>query len=169
MNASEHDRARDLAAERWMHTLKPEDESWLDGHLAGCPQCAAELERLNDALVAFRTVPVRADPALVRATVTSVRIYADRLRATQTRDRLLLLSSAVAGVCSAVTLPWLWRAATVVADLAWLPDPAPLLLTVVLWSLPGAIAAVLLAAHRRSTYSRSALSSARKQNEWETP
>lgn len=168
MNASEHDRARDLAAERWMRTLTPEEDSWLDGHLAGCPPCAAELEPLNDAVVAFRAVPVRADPALVRATVTSVRVYADRLRATQTRDRLLLLSSAVAGVCSAVTLPWLWRAATLVAEWAWLPDPAPLLLTLVLWSLPGAIAAVLLAAHRRSASARSALSPARKQNEWET-
>ncbi|MGQ0733928.1 MAG: hypothetical protein ACT4QD_09760 [Acidobacteriota bacterium] len=168
MTLSDHDHARELAAERWMRVLGDEERRWLDEHLAGCTPCAAELERLNDGLTAFRTVPVRADAALVRATMTSVRIYADRLHETQMRDRLLFVSSAVAGVCGALTLPWLWRAATFVADLAWLPNPTPVLLTVVLWTLPGAMAAALLAAYRRSKHSRSASPSARRQNGWET-
>lgn len=105
----EHDRARQIAALLLTGEAGAEERAFLERHLGACPACAAAAAAMAQGLAGLRSVPVRAEPALVAATRRRVRERALRLREEQARRRWLVLSSVLTSVLTGTTALSLWR------------------------------------------------------------
>lgn len=107
MTRNPHDEARELIA---LGSRVPEaQQAWLRTHLDECEACRDYSEASSGLVRALRSLPLAADPRLVRATQMQVRFHAGRLR--ETRERLWLVGMACLGVglSATLTVPFLWR------------------------------------------------------------
>jgi hypothetical protein len=145
-----HQRAREAMADAMAGMPETGERAWLESHRRECAACAQTAERMREAVTALRSAPVRADAALVEATRRSVRPYAERLGETESRMRMVLVSSALAAVVGAVSLPYLLRALAWLGGFAGLPEAAVVAAVVVVWLVPGLLAA--LAVSRRPQF-----------------
>src|SRR5271157_5236158 len=68
---SAHERARMLAAESVDAQLEPGDATWLDGHLATCPACAAVAEEYHAIHLELRSLPQPQPPRDLWARVSA--------------------------------------------------------------------------------------------------
>jgi predicted anti-sigma-YlaC factor YlaD len=139
-----HERARRLAADSWIDPVSEQETVWLRSHLESCESCRRFASGVEEGIVALRSARIQADRRLVEATQRSVRVYAERVRETRSRVRLLAISCVLSVVWGGVTLPWLWRGCAWLGRAARLPDPAWQAAFVLFWLLPSAVAALLL-------------------------
>ncbi|MEA2467747.1 MAG: hypothetical protein QOJ57_1873 [Thermoleophilaceae bacterium] len=93
---SDHERHRDDAAAYVLSALEPSEQAAFEGHLASCPACRAEVERLRVAADALpRSVePFEPPPSLKRSLMEAVR------EDTQPQRRPLLERLGLAGLLS---------------------------------------------------------------------
>src|ERR1700731_4047602 len=107
MTRNVHDEARELIA--LGGDLSETQQTWLWAHLHECEGCRHYAEAANGVVRGLRSLPLAADPRLVRATQMRVRFDASRLR--ETRERLWLGGRACLGVglSATLTVPLLWR------------------------------------------------------------
>jgi predicted anti-sigma-YlaC factor YlaD len=107
MKQNQHDEAREVIA--LGGELTDAQQVWLRSHIDECESCRNYAESANQVVRSLRSVPVAADPRMVRATQMRVRFHASRLR--ESRERLWLVGMAclVVGLSATVTLPLLWR------------------------------------------------------------
>ncbi|HEY2930763.1 MAG TPA: hypothetical protein VGK99_03385 [Acidobacteriota bacterium] len=149
-NEKTHRRARHLLGERSFTELNREDTAWLEQHLEACPECAGFAESVAQAITALRMSTAVAPPALVAATRRSVRIHARFLQQTESRERMLMLSCALAAIWGALLQPYLWRVIRWVAEGLHMPDPVWQATFVVAYLLPGIAAAAAFLGRRRT-------------------
>lgn len=92
-----------------MQDLSIAQQRWLQAHLDDCASCREFAEDASRVVRSMRSLPVKADPRLVRATQMRVRFHAARLR--ETRERMWLVGIACLGVglSATLTVPLLWR------------------------------------------------------------
>jgi predicted anti-sigma-YlaC factor YlaD len=121
MTRDTHDEARGLIA--LGDGISEAQQRWLQAHLQECEGCRDDEEAAGRVVAALRSVPVAADPRLVRATQMRVRFHASRLR--ETRERMWLVAMACFGVglSAALTAPLLWRLFAWMGELAGISSP----------------------------------------------
>ena len=140
-----HERARRLIDAARIEGISPDERDWLDAHLEQCLECSAHSESTERALHSLRGIPMQIDPAVVNATRLKVQHRAAELREQRERARTLWIACGLSWAWGVISAPLLWRASEWigqslhVADLVW---QAGFLL---MWFLPGSIAAAFLA------------------------
>lgn len=144
MMADFHERARQLLTEAWIEDLGADDAAWLSSHVASCERCARFAAGLQESVSLLRSARIHAEPALVDASKRSARLYAERVRETQNRFRLLAVSCVLSAIWGGVSLPWLWRAFVWIGQAAKVPDAVWQAAFVLFWLLPSVVAAVAL-------------------------
>ncbi len=107
MTRNAHDETRELIAVG--EGLSDAQQARLRTHLDECEACRHYAEAVNAVVRSLRSLPLAADPRMVRATQMRVRFHARRLR--ETRERLWLVGMACLGVglSATLTIPLLWR------------------------------------------------------------
>ena len=88
------------------------EQRWLQEHLAGCPGCAALLERAQTVREALHSVPLTADPEMVAAAQQRLLRHALELSERESRRWMLTASVAVAALFAWISVPLLWQVAT---------------------------------------------------------
>jgi predicted anti-sigma-YlaC factor YlaD len=111
VNRDVHQQAREWIALTGVDGLGLDDaqHSQLQTHLRECEHCQQYAEGAGQVVRSLRSVPMAAQPALVRRTQARVRQHAQLLR--QHRERLWMVGVACAGIgfSAAVTIPIMWR------------------------------------------------------------
>ncbi len=166
MTNSEHERARELVLMHDVEGMAESDGTWLESHLAACPDCAAFAEDLQLTSRFLRRMPVMASSSLVSSTQARVRQRAAELRDHQARVFLIGISFCLGLLWSAGSAFVGWKIS------GWLAERihvAPLLISaafVVFWLAPAiAIAVGLLIHHPLSSSARTDWLAARVKEE----
>ena len=107
MTTREHDRAIGLITRSGVEEIAAPDASWLESHLAMCPECAEYAGALGNTGRWLRSVAVNASPALVATTQARVRARATYLREQRSRMVLIAISFCIGAMSSALSA-WLW-------------------------------------------------------------
>jgi hypothetical protein len=141
MNEQNHDRARTMIASQQIEGLSPNDQAWLNTHLAECQSCAAENQRVNHALSALRTMHIDLPRNLASRTQFRVRLRAEELHDKEPAQRFVWAIAAVSWALGVASAPWVWH------GIEWLGQEtgAPKIILqagfVLWWSVPPMIAA----------------------------
>ena len=155
MTNHEHERAIDLITRQGVETIAAPDVSWLESHLALCPECAEYASLFEHAGQLLRSVAVSASPALVTTTQARVHARAAQLHEHQTRVVLIAASFCI-GVLSSTLSAWLWwRFGGWVAGRFSLPTSIVEPGMFVAWLLPAVIIALAMLASSRPVIDRS--------------
>ncbi len=109
--AREHERANTLLMQQRVEGVSHEDGLWLESHLAGCDDCAAQALDLSEVLQQARTeaLSVTASPALVRSTQLKVRARARELNRRRERMMPVWMFAAMALGWTVISTPLLWE------------------------------------------------------------
>ena len=143
MTQSSHDEVRRLIATS-ADDLSEAQQALLQAHLQDCGPCRDYAAATAKIVRAVRSVPLAADPKLVRNAQALVRARALALRQRQQWLTLVALGCPFAGLSAAITTPVAWRAFDWIGTFAGLPR---LLLQVGLafyWVVPALVVSVLL-------------------------
>jgi hypothetical protein len=142
MNQNAHDEACGLIA--LGGGLSDAQQEWLLTHLEQCAGCRHYAHLVNEVVCALRSVPMAADPRLVRATQMRVRFHENRLQ--QMRQRLWLIGLACLGVglSASLTAPFLWRIFEWLGQWAGVSNVVWQAAFMLFFILPGLFVAVLL-------------------------
>ncbi len=141
MTRDPHDEARELIA---LQDLSIAQQRWLQAHLDECAGCREFAEDAGRVVRSLRSLPVKADPRLVRATQMRVRFHAARLRETRERTWLVGMACLGVGLSATLTVPLLWRL------FAWMGEQAGLSTAVwqvgfaCVWIVPALVVGALL-------------------------
>jgi hypothetical protein len=146
MTRDTHDEARELIALAGAEDLSDVQQRWLRGHLEECAGCRDYAGAAAWVVAALRSMPLAADPRLVRATQMRVRFYASRLR--DTRERVWLVGMACFGVglSAALTAPLLWRLFAWMGERAGISSPVWQASFVFFYIAPALVVSVMLLA-----------------------
>jgi anti-sigma factor RsiW len=147
---NEHTRAQELIVAGAENAA---DERWLQEHLAGCPECAALLDRAQAVRSALRSAPLMADPQMVAATLRRALRFAAEMRERESHRMLVRLSIGVAAVLAWVSMPLLWQAALWVGAQTTQPQVTALLVFLGFGLLPAVLAAAAALAARQGSAS----------------
>jgi hypothetical protein len=156
MNSGWHHQAKEFIARRRVEGLSVTDERWLESHLAGCPSCAAENQRTNEALSALRSMHLDLPPNLAARTQFRVRMRSEELREKEPAKKLVWAIAAISWAIGVATAPWVWH------GVEWIGHEtgAPRLLLqagfALWWTVPPMIAAWAALSEKRVTQSGSA-------------
>jgi anti-sigma factor RsiW len=150
MKEDAHKLAREQMADAMLGILEKAEQRRLEEHLRQCSECANAAGAMREAVGALRAAPVQADPALVNATRRSVRLYAERLREAESQRRMVLISSAMAAVAGAITLPYLFRAFAWAGGYLGVSEVALYVAVLAIWLVPGLLAALAISRQPRT-------------------
>ena len=151
MNEKTHERAQTLIATQQIEGLSPNDQTWLNAHLAECESCAAESQRVIHALSALRAMPIDLPRNLASRTQFRVRLRTEELREKEPARKFIWAIAAISWALGVSTAPWVWR------GIEWLGHEtgAPKLLLqagfLLWWSVPPMIAAWAALSVKRTT------------------
>ena len=107
MTNHDHERAIDLIARQGVENVSTSDRTWLESHVALCPECAEYAEDFGRTGQLLRSVAITASPALVMT--TKARLRARALYLQEQRSRLVLIAiSFCIGAMSSALSAWLW-------------------------------------------------------------
>jgi hypothetical protein len=148
MSSSDHERAAGLLAERAVEGLGQSDATWLEQHLAACPECSGYAGALGLARQALCSIPVTASDELVAATKARVRIRSLELRERTARAAFIGVSVCIGVVLSSISLYYAWPLVRWVETRFEVPALVVEPGFVLAWFLPTVIAAAMLAAAR---------------------
>jgi hypothetical protein len=142
MNASDHERARDLVLQRDIEGVSAGDAVWLDSHLAECSECAVFAEDLQLATDSLRSMPVTASSSLVGATQARVRQHAAELRDREARLFLIGTSFCLGLLWSAGSMFIGWRLSAWLAERLHIAPWAIAAGLVIFWLAPAVVVAI---------------------------
>jgi len=146
-----HIRAQKLIAQQIIESVSPDDDRWLNAHLAECESCAVEERQIRDSLSAVRTMHLDLPSNLASRTQFRVRMRAEELREKEPAKKLVWAIAAISWALGVVTAPWVWH------GVEWLgrETGAPKLILqagfVLWWSVPPMIAAWAALREKRIT------------------
>jgi len=167
MTDHDHERAIDLIARQGVEDVSTSDRSWLESHVALCPECAEYAEDFGRTGELLRSVAITASPALVMT--TQARLRARALYLQEQRSRLVLIAiSFCIGAMSSALSAWLWwRFGGWVAQHVGMPsaivEPGILLFLL----LPAIVIAGLLLAFPRPVFEGALLTGLAREREGE--
>ena len=142
MNASDHERARDLVLLRGIEGISAGDAKWLDSHLVECFECAAFAEELQLTTNALRSMPVTASSSLVGTTQARVRQHAADLRDREVRLFLIGISFCLGLLWSAGSMFIGWRLSAWLAERLHIAPWAIAAGVVIFWLAPAVAVAI---------------------------
>ena len=108
MTQGSHDEVRRLIATS-ATDLSGAQQALLQAHLQDCGPCRDYAAATAEIVRAVRSVPLAADPRLVRNTQARVRAQAVALRKRRQWQTLVALACPFVGLCAAITTPLTWR------------------------------------------------------------
>jgi hypothetical protein len=149
MNEQTHDRARTLIATQQIEGLSPNDQTWLNTHLAECDSCTAENQRLHQTLSALRTTHIDLPPNLASRTQFRVRLRAEELRERSSGSVVLWAIAAISWALGVATAPWVWRGFEWAGNELGLPKFVWVAGVALWWLVPGLVAAGLVVLQKR--------------------
>lgn len=114
MNSNLHKRAHQLAALP-VEELAPQEQDWLEAHLAICEPCQAYAHSLRLTVTALRCIPITADIGLLQRTRMRVRWRACELRRQQEALPMVWACIALVAGWTLFTMPWFWSGLTWIA------------------------------------------------------
>jgi hypothetical protein len=144
-----HERAQALLLDSWLGDLAPADQQWLRSHMESCGECAQFAGAIDIGVAGLRSAAPLPERAVVEATKRSVRLYAERLRETQSRVRMLAISCVLSVIWGGASLPLLWRGFAWLGGAFALPEAAWQAGFVLFWIAPSVITAVVLLAPKQ--------------------
>jgi anti-sigma factor RsiW len=107
MTDRDHERALDLIIRRGVEDIHSPELTWLDSHLAACPECAAYANDFDSVGQLLQSVAITASAGLVAATQARVHDRAMQLQEEQSRKVLIAVSFCI-GALSSTLSGWLW-------------------------------------------------------------
>jgi hypothetical protein len=154
MTQDDHERAERLILGNWVEGLSPTDHVWLNRHLETCARCAKLADSGEQALRRLRSVSVRVDPVLVRA--TRLRVQARALERSERRAQMTMLwtTCALSWVLGALSAPLVWRFFAWLGERCRIPAFAWHLGFALWWALPAVAVTVVLVMRRTRAESR---------------
>lgn len=155
MTNHDHQRAIDLITLRDDGDTSQPDMQWLEAHLAGCNDCSAYADSLEQTARLLRSTSVMARPSLVSATQLRVRARAAELREKEVRNFFIGLSFCLGVLTSGLTAYLWWSFGSVVANWIGLPPSLVQPGMFVALLLPGVIIAVVMLASSHPVIDRS--------------
>jgi anti-sigma factor RsiW len=144
MNGSLHQRAERLITAQRVEGISADDRKWLHQHLESCPRCSRYADSIENTLRSLRSLSIRVDPALIKATRMAVQLRARELQERPSRMLSLWVFSALSWILGIVTAPPLWRAFEWVGRKAGVPDFMWQMGFVLWFILPALIVAAVL-------------------------
>jgi hypothetical protein len=154
MSGDDHERAERVILENWVEGLSPTDHQWLNRHMETCARCAKLADSAGQALHSLRSVSVRVDPVLIRATRLRMHARALELHERRTQMTMLWISCTLSWVLGAVSAPFVWRAFGWLGEHYRIPAFAWQLGFTLWWALPAATVTVVILMRRTQTESR---------------
>jgi hypothetical protein len=148
MSEDAHQRAERLIVGNRVEGISPADQEWLNLHLESCARCAKLADSTEQALRSLRSLSVRVDPGLIRATRLRVHARGLELHKRHTQMTLLWVSCALSWVLGALSAPFVWRAFAWLGEYSKMPAIAWELGFALWWVLPGAAVAVVVVMRR---------------------
>jgi sterol desaturase/sphingolipid hydroxylase (fatty acid hydroxylase superfamily) len=151
MKTDLHSQAKDFIRRQHVEFLSPEEQRWLNAHLAECESCAQENFRLDGALCLLRGMHLDLPRNLASRTQFRVRMRSEELREKEPAKKFVWLIAAVSWALGVATAPWVWH------GVEWLGQEtgAPRLLLqagfLLWWSVPPLIAAWAALSEKRVT------------------
>jgi hypothetical protein len=154
MSENDHERAERLILGDWVEGLSPTDHQWVNRHLETCARCSKFADSAEQALRRLRSVSVRVDPVLVRA--TRLRLHARALELHERRVQLTMLwiSCALSWVLGGLSAPFVWRAFAWLGERSRIPAFAWQVGFALWWALPAVAVAVVFVMRRTRAESR---------------
>jgi hypothetical protein len=145
VNRDPHQQARELIA-CGSQGLTDSQQTWLQIHLDQCASCHDYAQAAEQFVRSLRSVPVAADPSLVRSTQMRVRVHAQQLQQKQERLWLVWMSCIVVGLSAAITTPLLWRGFEWIGEWAHVSSPVWQVGFMVFWISPALAASLIFLA-----------------------
>jgi hypothetical protein len=136
-----HAQAKEFIARRHVESLSPEDEGWLNAHLAVCESCAVEQRQLNESLSALRAMHLELPLNLASRTQARVRMHAEGLREREPARKFVWAIAAVSWALGVATAPWVWRGVEWLGQATGAPHVLLQAGFIMWWSVPPLIAA----------------------------
>ena len=140
-----HQQARELIA-CGSQGLTDSQQTWLRTHLDECASCQNYAQAAEQVVRSLRSVPIAADPSLVRSTQTRVRLHAHQLRQKQERLWFVCMSCILVGLSAAITTPFLWRGFQWLGEWARVSSPVWQVGFMVFWISPALAASLIFLA-----------------------
>ena len=109
MNENSHARAEKLIAQDRIEGISTPERDWLAAHLRECAACAQAAQQTNDALRAFRGIPVPLPRGLAERTQFRVQLRAQKLRERGPQRRVLWIMCAVSWALGIASAPYVWQ------------------------------------------------------------
>lgn len=139
-----HERARGLVLDSLVEGLGEADRLWLGAHLTDCAACQGFAQELGIALRGLRLPEVVAGPTLLATTRGRVRAHARALADADSRQRLVIGSTALAFLSAFATGSTLVLALHELGEGAGLTMPVMLATATAVWFLPASVAALVV-------------------------
>jgi hypothetical protein len=149
MSEQMHRRAMELIAKQRVESICSDDQLWLAQHLAGCPFCATENQRIYDALSALRTMNIDVPHNLASRTQFRVRLRAEELRERSSGTVLLWSIAAISWALGIATAPLVWRGFAWAGQELHLPKVVWITGVALWWAVPALVAiGIILFGHK---------------------
>jgi predicted anti-sigma-YlaC factor YlaD len=147
MTLDVHEQARQWIAFGGVDDLPETRRVWLQAHLHECESCRNYAQATSQVIRSVRSVPIAADPGLVRSTQMRVRARARQLQEKQEHLWLVAMSCLGVGLSAAITTPLLWRGFEWLGQ--WTQVSVPVWQTgfAIFWIAPALLTSVLLLGH----------------------
>jgi hypothetical protein len=150
MNASTHDRARQLIAQERIEGVAAVDHAWLTTHLHSCAECANFAQETAAALGSLQTVHVALPAGLAERTQFRVSLRAQQLNLREPQRRALWVAAAVSWAGGIASAPLVWRLFAWLGEYAHAPKIVWETGFALWWIVPALVASVvLLAEHEK--------------------
>ena len=147
MRSDAHERSRSLLDRAMAGEISPEEQRWLDGHLAECPECSGYADLSARARRALNSIAFDVDPSAALRVHNTIVGRATELAAAQSRSLSPWTASALALLVAIAGSGVMWQAVGWLAGHWNVPRSAWQMGFAVFWLLPSLIAAALPLAH----------------------
>ena len=149
MTENFHARAQELFTQSQVEGISSGERLWLDEHLRDCAGCAQEIQRTQELLGAFRSVPVTVPRDLATRTQMRMRLRAQEMApASQSSSVVLWLITGMSWMLGIFSAPLVWRGFAWVGNHFSIPKLV-LEMGFVLWWVVPALFAVAAILHQR--------------------
>jgi hypothetical protein len=143
MQFEPHERARFLLDEALVKSSSPDEQRWLNTHLAGCAECSRYAELSRRTIRALDGFAFELDPVAAMRVQRVIRGHASHLASNESHNRSLLAGMMIAIFLTITGSMAMWQAAAWLAARWNLPTPAWQIGFAIFWPLPSVLLGML--------------------------
>lgn len=144
MNENPHARAQQFIAQERIEGLSQSEREWFAAHLRECAACAQIAQQTNDALRAFRGIPVPLPRGLAERAQFRVQLRAQELREREPKRRILWIMCAMSWALGIASAPYVWQAFEWLGDRMGVPKLLWEMGFGLWWMIPALVAAAVV-------------------------